>query len=358
MRGKILSSKGNVYVVLGEDGIFYNVFPRGLLKFRNKNVMVGDECNIDDENFSIEDILPRKNSLIRPKVSNVDQIFVMMSVKRPELSKELIFKFLTYVNMNNVEPKLILTKYDLLDDKSMYNDFIDELNKLGVEVFLISKYDESSISLLKEKLKNYEFLQRNNTEIRKENERLREQLQFATHIEQKNFPAQIIGRNPDNIYSGITINKGSRSGIKKGMSVIAVQNGTTGLVGKIVTVGLETSLVMPVYDSKCVVSSRIQNTRDIGLVSGSGNANSPLQMKYIKKRVLSELNFGDIVVTSGETDNYVADIPVGTITNIMVVEYDSSLNIEITPVVDFARLETVIVTDLKEPNPLLEGSRR
>ena len=211
---------------------------------------------------------------------------------------------------------------------------------------------------LKEKLKNYEFLQRNNTEIRKENERLREQLQFATHIEQKNFPAQIIGRNPDNIYSGITINKGSRSGINKGMSVIAVQNGTTGLVGKIVTVGLETSLVMPVYDSKCVVSSRIQNTRDIGLVSGSGNANSPLQMKYIKKRVLSELNFGDIVVTSGETDNYVADIPVGTITNIMVVEYDSSLNIEITPVVDFARLETVIVTDLKEPNPLLEGSRR
>lgn len=211
---------------------------------------------------------------------------------------------------------------------------------------------------LKEKLKNYEFLQRNNTEIRKENERLREQLQFATHIEQKNFPAQIIGRNPDNIYSGITINKGSRSGIKKGMSVIAVQNGTTGLVGKIVTVGLETSLVMPVYDSKCVVSSRIQNTRDIGLVNGSGNANSPLQMKYIKKRVLSELNFGDIVVTSGETDNYVADIPVGTITNIMVVEYDSSLNIEITPIVDFARLETVIVTDLKEPNPLLEGSRR
>lgn len=211
---------------------------------------------------------------------------------------------------------------------------------------------------LKEKLKNYEFLQRNNTEIRKENERLREQLQFATHIEQKNFPAQIIGRNPDNIYSGITINKGSRSGIKKGMSVIAVQNGTTGLVGKIVTVGLETSLVMPVYDSKCVVSSRIQNTRDIGLVNGSGNANSPLQMKYIKKRVLPELNFGDIVVTSGETDNYVSDIPVGTITNIMVVEYDSSLNIEITPVVDFARLETVIVTDLKKTNPLMEGGRR
>ena len=64
------------------------------------------------------------------------------------------------------------------------------------------------------------------------------------------------------------------------------------------------------------------------------------------------------IISTENGDNYVADIPVGTITNIMVVEYDSSLNIEITPVVDFARLETVIVTDLKEPNPLLEGSRR
>ena len=208
---------------------------------------------------------------------------------------------------------------------------------------------------LQEKLKNYEFLQRTNTEIRKENERLKEQLDFSVSVSQKNFPARIIGRNPDNLYSGLTINKGSRSGIKKGMPVIAVQKGTVGLVGKIVTVGLETSLIMPVYDTKCTVSSRIQNTRDIGLISGSGSSELPLQMKYVKKRVLPELNFGDIVVTSGESENYVADIPVGTISNITVVDYDSSLNIEITPVVDFSRLETVIVTDLKENNPAYKG---
>lgn len=209
---------------------------------------------------------------------------------------------------------------------------------------------------LKEKLKNYEFLQRSNTEIRKENERLKEQLDFSAAVPQKNFPARIIGRNPDNLYSGLTINKGSRSGIKKGMPVVAVQKGTVGLVGKIVTVGLETSLIMPVYDTKCTVSSRIQNTRDIGLITGSGNSELPLQMKYIKKRVLPELNFGDIVVTSGESENYISDIPVGTISKITVVDYDSSLNIEITPVVDFSRLETVIVTDLKEKNPAYEGS--
>ena len=208
---------------------------------------------------------------------------------------------------------------------------------------------------LREKLKNYEFLQRNNTEIRKENERLKEQLGFSTEIEQKNFPATIIGRNPDNLYSGLTINKGSHHGIKKGMPVVAVQNGTVGLVGKVVTVGFATSLVMPVYDTKCSISSRIQNTRDIGLIFGSGNVSAPLQMKYIKKRVLSELNFGDIIVTSGENENYSADIPVGTISDITVVEYDSSLNIEVTPVIDFSRLENVIVTDLKEKNSSYKG---
>lgn len=211
---------------------------------------------------------------------------------------------------------------------------------------------------LKEKLKNYQFMQRTNAQILKENERLKEQLDFSTVIEQKNFPAQIIARNSDGLYSSLTINKGSRNGIKKGMPVVAVQNGTVGLVGKVVTVGLWTSLVMPIYDIKCSISGRIQNTRDIGLVNGSGDVDEPLQMKYIKKRVLSELNFGDIIVTSGESENYIKDIPVGTISKITVVDYDSSLNIEVTPIVDFSRLESVIVTDLKEINPDYVGGAR
>lgn len=218
----------------------------------------------------------------------------------------------------------------------------------------LSKLREEN-KILTEKLQNYEFLQHNNAEIKKENERLKEQLDFVSHVEQKTYAARIIARNPDSLYSGLTINKGSRSGIRKGMPVLAVQNGSMGLVGKVVTVGLGTSLVMPVYDSKCSVSCRIQNTRDIGLISGGGNAELPLEMKYIKKRVLPDLNFGDIIVTSGESENYMRDIPVGTISKITVVDYDSSLNIEVTPIVDFSRLETVLVTDIRELNPEYAG---
>src|SRR5574344_2104355 len=203
--------------------------------------------------------------------------------------------------------------------------------------------------ILTEKLKDYEYMQRNNTEIRKENERLKEQLDFVQTIEQKNYAAEIIARDPDTLYSGITINKGSRNGIRKGMPLIAIQNGNVGVVGKIVTVGLGTSMIMPVYDLQCNISARIQNTRDIGIVTGSGSPDSPLQMNYIKKRVLDELNYGDIIVTSGENDNYMRDIPIGTISKITVLNYDSSLQINLTPVIDFSRLETVIVVDQKQP---------
>lgn len=203
---------------------------------------------------------------------------------------------------------------------------------------------------LTKKLESYEQMRRSNAEIRKENERLLEQLNFTTYLEEKNYPAQIISRDADNLYAYFTINKGSSSGIKKNMSVIAYQNGNSGLVGKVVQVGAFTSIVMPIYNMNCTVSARIQNTRDLGLVTGKGKEELPLAMNYIKKRVLEELHYGDVVVTSGENSNYMRDLPIGTISKISVIDYNSSLDIELTPIIDFSRLETVIVVDIREIN--------
>ena len=139
-------------------------------------------------------------------------------------------------------------------------------------------------------------------EIRKENERLKEQLDFSDTIAQKNIAARIIARDPNMLYSSITIDKGIRNGIRKNMPVVAIQNGSEGLVGKVVSVGYTTSIVMPIYDTRCNVSSRIQNTRDIGLVSGLNTSSNLLTMRYIKKRVAPELHYGDVVVTSPRAD--------------------------------------------------------
>lgn len=222
------------------------------------------------------------------------------------------------------------------------SDTIGAVHELGK---LRKDYDA-----LTRRLENYEHLQRTNADIMKENERLKEQLNFVISLEEKNYPAQIISRDADSIYAFLTINKGSTAGIKKNMPVIAYQNGNSGLVGKVVQVGAFTSIVMPVYNLNCTISARIQNTRDLGLVSGNGSYDKPLSMQYIRKRIVEQLHFGDIVVTSGENNNYMRDIPLGTISKISAQEYNSSLYIEVVPIIDFARLENVVVVNMREIN--------
>ena len=219
------------------------------------------------------------------------------------------------------------------------------VNSVGELRKLKKEYNELVL-----KLENYEQMQRSNADITKENERLKEQLGFSISMDEKNILAQIISRNLDNAYSYLTIDKGSVNGIKKNMPVVAFQNGNQGLVGKVIQVGTFTSQIMPIYNIKNIVSVRIQNTRDLGLVSGLGTQNQPLLLQHIRKRVMEELSYGDVVVTSGENDNYMRDIPVGTITKITALDYNSSLNIELTPIIDFARLENVIVVNQKELN--------
>ena len=170
------------------------------------------------------------------------------------------------------------------------------------------------------------------------------------HNEEKNIPAQIIGRDLDNFYSYITINKGSVDGVKKNMPVVAYQNGIQGLVGKVVEVGPFTSQLLPIYNLDCTVSARVQNTRNIGLVSGEGDPELYLNMEYIRKRAVDELHYGDVIVTSGENNNYMRDVPIGSIAQISSIDYNSSLNIKLKPVIDFSKLENVFVINMKELN--------
>lgn len=222
---------------------------------------------------------------------------------------------------------------------------VNTVNSVGELRKLKKEYNELVI-----KLENYEQMQRSNADIRKENERLREQLDFSISLDEKNIPAQIISRDLDNAYAYLTVDKGSVNGIKKNMPVVAYQNGNKGLVGKVVSVGTFTSQIMPIYNLNNMVSARIQQTRDLGLVSGMGNQDNPLKMQYIRKRILDSLHYGDIVVTSGENNNYMKDIPIGTISKISSQAYSSTLDIELTPMIDFNRLENVIIVNQKELN--------
>ena len=79
MKGIIVSIKYGVYVV-SCDNILYNTSPRGLVKFKDK-IYVGDEVIINDDNYLIEQVLPRHSLLRRPPISNIDQILLIFSLK-------------------------------------------------------------------------------------------------------------------------------------------------------------------------------------------------------------------------------------------------------------------------------------
>ena len=60
------------------------------------------------------EIKPRKNSLIRPSIANVDVAIIATSVKEPNFDSNLLDKLLTIIEYNNITPIICLTKMDLL----------------------------------------------------------------------------------------------------------------------------------------------------------------------------------------------------------------------------------------------------
>ena len=149
MKGKIVSTCGCVYRIYS-NGVCYDVFAKGIFKFRKEHLYVGDNVDFDEDHFVIKEILERKNELIRPKCANVDLVLVTMSVVEPELSEELVYKFLTYVLMHSIEAKVVFTKVDALKDHSQIERIKSDLAKIGIETLFVSKDDESS----KEKVRN------------------------------------------------------------------------------------------------------------------------------------------------------------------------------------------------------------
>ncbi len=199
---------------------------------------------------------------------------------------------------------------------------------------------------LTEKLKDYELLQRSNADIRRENRELRELLGFSEELNTKNIPAQVIGFDPDNLYSGIIINRGTKHGIRKNMPVLAFQGTNAGLVGKVVQTGRSSSMIIPMYDYQCFAAAYVQTTKHRGLVNGQGSADRPLIMRYVQKRAQDEISVGDKILASGENHLFPKDSPIGVVKSIKIHDYETYLELTVEPVIDFSRLDYVFVLDL------------
>ncbi len=144
-KGQIIKQISNDYTVLSEDEIFV-CKARG--KFRNTNVtpLVGDFVNFDKDNNYILEILPRKNSLQRPSIANIDQAVIITSLKHPNFDTNLLDKLLTIIEFNNIKPIIVFTKADLLTKEELkeYQPYFDYYKHIGYDVYMNTEISKIS----------------------------------------------------------------------------------------------------------------------------------------------------------------------------------------------------------------------
>ncbi len=248
---------------------------------------------------------------------------------------------------------LISNRSIIIQPKEIGLSFVSFFQKGFTGVFRWIGETAGSIRLLQEartelasanvKLQAMDQTNRDNIQLRSENQLLREQLGLVQNLPQGRIAAEVIAEAHDNLFSTITVNKGSRDGVKRDMPVAAYQGDMEGLVGKVVAVGAGASQILPLYDPQCQVSARLQRSRFEGLIAGQGKDNPNLILRYVKKIASESMEYGDVVVTAGLGGLYPKEINIGRIRNILARGYETSLLIEIEPIIDFSRLEYVYI---------------
>lgn len=110
---KILSNK--CIILVNEEVVICSI--RGKLRTQKLLPLVGDKVILDPEKKVIEKILPRKNEIRRPAVSNITMGLIVASLKKPDLDTNLIDKILVELEYNHIKPVICFTKKDLLSNE-------------------------------------------------------------------------------------------------------------------------------------------------------------------------------------------------------------------------------------------------
>ena len=125
---------------------------RGNIK-KNTNILVGDivDVSIFNDEYIIEKVYPRKNSLVRPPVSNIDVLVIVVAISNPEPDYLLLDKEILVALKHNIKPVICINKIDLVDNNSVDLKYINDVyKKLGIDVVYTSAILNKGISDLKQ----------------------------------------------------------------------------------------------------------------------------------------------------------------------------------------------------------------
>lgn len=147
MQGRILKATGGFYYVLS-DAVLYECRARGLFRKNGVSPLVGDWVEIEEtgeEKGYVTRILDRKNSLIRPPLANLDQLFLVVSVADPQPNLLVLDKLIAIAEHKKIEPLLIVTKTDLGEWETLAALY----EKAGFQVFCTGLDQDSDLAMLR-----------------------------------------------------------------------------------------------------------------------------------------------------------------------------------------------------------------
>lgn len=153
IEGRLIKGIGGFYYVEAADAI-YECKARGVFRKQKITPLIGDIVSITvNENAEniIDEIKERKNSLVRPTLANIDQLFVVASIVDPAINTTVIDRIIAIAEFKQIEPIVVLTKIDLSDS---YQKYYDIYTNAGFKVILCDNNTGSGSDEVKALLKD------------------------------------------------------------------------------------------------------------------------------------------------------------------------------------------------------------
>ncbi|MCD6471988.1 rod shape-determining protein MreC [Candidatus Aerophobetes bacterium] len=196
--------------------------------------------------------------------------------------------------------------------------------------------------MLKEKVNKLTFQQENYyRHILSDNDKLKRTLEFKKRQAFNLIPVEVIAYSPFSYFDTIFIGKGGKEGVKKNMVVVNAQ----GLVGRIIEIYPHQAKILSILDKRSKVGVRDEKTRDIAILQGKGEEEK-CELIYLPNKV--SVKVGDKIITSGLGGIFPKGILVGEISLIKKNPHQLFQYVEVTPYVDFRKLEELFIIKIEE----------
>jgi rod shape-determining protein MreC len=168
------------------------------------------------------------------------------------------------------------------------------------------------------------------------NERLRDLLNFKeSKVRMPLLPAEVVAFDPSGWFKTVFIDKGTQDGLTRDMAVVSAG----GAVGRLIGVSSHYAKVLLVLDRNSAVDAVVQRSRSRGILVGLGEGRCSL--KYVQRK--DDVQVGDEVLTSGMGGVFPKGILLGQVEKVQRGDGVLFQTVEVTPAVDFSRLEEVLV---------------